>query len=200
MFLGRIITSSKNLQTIDFIDKTSSVSNIDPSIPTLIIGKEKAKEIYGKDKVHILDKEIIPNVFWTYSKMEKRTAFEEDLEAFNNLIIKRLNKEIKYYYFNIFTEKFSKIKKFIKYIENGPVKYIYKNKDHLYIYSSKSVIGFSLRDTDYIGIDREKIISRIKSNSNNIMIEDENFISDKMKRMVRNANILVPYLYFLQQQ
>ena len=76
-YLGRVITNGRKINTIDFVDKTSKYDSIDTSIPTLIIGKALAEKIYGKDKIHILTKKIEDNVFWTYSKTEKRQKYEK---------------------------------------------------------------------------------------------------------------------------
>jgi hypothetical protein len=49
MNIGRIITKNKNIDTLDFVDVTSDISSIDNFVPTLIIGKKQAEEIYGKE-------------------------------------------------------------------------------------------------------------------------------------------------------
>ena len=59
MNIGRIITKNKNIDTLDFVDVTEHIGNIDNFIPTLIVGKKNAEEIYGKDNVKVLDKKII---------------------------------------------------------------------------------------------------------------------------------------------
>lgn len=199
MFLGRVITTSKNIKLLDFIEKTDDLTKADGTLPTLIVGKAKAIEIFGKENVHILNRKLMDNVYWTYSKMEKRTVFESDIAKFSEAIEKTLEKSVKYYYFNIFTEPLSSVKKFIKFMRGKSIKYVYIKNDHAYIYGGKSVIGFSLRDTDYIGIDRSKVIGKIKKNPNNILITDD-FLSESTKKTINNVNIMVPYLYFMMKQ
>ena len=53
MFFGRIITRSKRIEANELIDVTSDIASIDPSIPTLIVGKQLAVEMFGADKVKV---------------------------------------------------------------------------------------------------------------------------------------------------
>ena len=51
MNIGRIISNKENIDTLDFVDVTKNIGSIDNFIPTLIIGKKKAEEIYGKENI-----------------------------------------------------------------------------------------------------------------------------------------------------
>ena len=53
MYIGRVITNSKKIEVLDFIDKTADVSKVNGDIPTLIVGKSFAESIYGKENVRI---------------------------------------------------------------------------------------------------------------------------------------------------
>ena len=90
MYIGRIITKGKNLETLDFVEVTTKFEKGDNSIPTLIIGKENAEKIYGKENIHVLDKKIEDNVYWTFGKLERRNDFERDLQSFNKLLLDNL--------------------------------------------------------------------------------------------------------------
>lgn len=200
-YLGRVITNGRKINTIDFVDKTSKYDSIDTSIPTLIIGKALAEKIYGKDKIHILTKKIEDNVFWTYSKTEKRNEFEADMEKFNAYIIKNMRSRLKYTYFSVLTNPFSKVKSLIKYISDKNIKkVIYIYNKHLYIYSGKNlVLGLSLVETEYIGLNSEKIVTKIKKNPNNIIIENDYFLSYSMKIRLDDDFVVIPYLYSLEK-
>lgn len=80
MFIGRIITKSKNVDTIDFVDITSDKSSVNGkdgcSIPTLVIGKKNIIDIVGEDNVHYLDKKVANNLYWTFAKTEQRNEYE----------------------------------------------------------------------------------------------------------------------------
>lgn len=186
---------------MDFIDVTADTSAIDNSMPTLIIGKKRAEEIYGKDKIKVLNKRIEENIYWTYAKNERRNDFEKDVQAFNKIVTNTIFSKIKYEFFNIMMEPYSRIKAFIRFIKSSRKKIIYKANNHLYIYTegNNNIIGLSLSDAVYCGISENKIMNKIKANINNTIIEDNNFLTPKMKQMLSDSNIYVPYLYFLSQ-
>ena len=110
MYIGRIITKGKNLETVDFVDITQQLNITDKTVPTLIIGKQNAEKIYGKENVHVLDKKIEDNVYWTFGKLERRNDFERDLLAFNKMLIKKLFKNVNYEYFNVYTSDYNEEK------------------------------------------------------------------------------------------
>lgn len=194
MFLGRIISNSKQLDVPFFIEITDKCDNY--SIPTLIIGKKRAIELFGVENIHVLDKKIQENVYWTFAKNERRVDFEEDLKNFINLLVKKIDFSVNYYFINIFTEKYSFLKKFINYIYSDELKSVYVIKKHIYIYSGKSVIGLSRYDLDYIGVDSDKVINKIKSNPKNIVFT-ENEIRPDIVKFSKSSNIIVPYLYYI---
>lgn len=200
MFLGRIITKNKTFKPLDFIEKTSELV-VDNTIPTLIIGRDNAEEIYGKEKIRVLNKQIEPNVYWTFRKTERRVDYEDNLNLFYERIKKYLNTKVEYVYYNIFTEENERTIKFIDWLYNGKKKYVYIHNEHLYIYSGgKKVIGLSLRDIEYIGKDKQKVIGKIKNNPNNIVIENKDFISFEFLQLIGDNEKFIPYLYFLTKE
>lgn len=200
MYIGRIITNMRKVDTIDFVEKSSKTDSIDTSIPTLIIGKELAESVCGKENIHVLDKKIGKNLYWTYTKLEKRNEFENDLLMFNELVVSKLSNSVKYTFINIFCESLARIKSIIGFIRNDSDKIFYLTDRHIYLYYEGNVIGFSLDYTRYIGIKDDKIRSLIKEGKNNIILDNDSFISYKMKMFIPSCNILVPYLYFLKNK
>lgn len=197
MYIGRIISKNKNIDTLDFVDVTENIGSIDNFIPTLIIGKKKAEDIYGKENIKVLDKKITDNVSWTFDKVEHRNEYERDLKAFNDSLIKTIKKNIKYEFFNIYIEPISRIKKLISFIKSPKIKYIYIFNNHIYMYYNNIVYGISLSDIEYLGINKNRILKLLNSNSSNIIVENHDFLSKKMKQTIKDDKILVPYLYFL---
>ena len=197
MNIGRIISKNKNIDTLDFVDVTENIGSIDNFIPTLIIGKKKAEDIYGKENIKVLDKKITDNVSWTFDKVERRNEYERDLKAFNDSLIKTIKRNIKYEFFNIYIEPISRIKKLISFIKSPKIKYIYIFNNHIYMYYNNIVYGISLSDIEYLGINKNRILKLLNSNSSNIIIENNDFLSKKMKQTIKDDKILVPYLYFL---
>lgn len=199
MILGRILTKSKKIETIDYVEVTDDFSKAtDTSIPTLIIGKTNVESLFGKDKIHYLDKRISNNVSWTFAKTERRNEFEKDLDKFNKLIINTLIKSISYKFVNIFTTELSDIKKLIRKIDDKTLKVAYVTQNTLYIYNDLMVYGLSIRDLDYVGISKEHLLSRLKKNKNVKLLTNNFFLKKTIKLKTDYSKILVPYLYFLE--
>lgn len=199
MFLGRVITKSKKVPVVDFVEVTTQ-KVLTNDVPTLVIGKSVADEIFGSENVKVLDKNISENVMWTFLKTERRVDYEKDVEKFNQEVIRNLRKSVQYKYFNIFTESFDLSKKFIDFLyKNKRKKHIYKYGHHLYIYpeGTNVVYGLSLESIGYIGKDIGDVMEKIKKNVNNFVFEDDNFISSRMARRINNDKTLIPYLHFV---
>ena len=194
MFLGRIVTKGKMPDVPFFIEVTESSGDF--SIPTLIIGKKRAIELFGVENVHVLDKKIQDNVYWTFAKNERRVDYEDDTKKFIDSLVKKINFGVNYYFINIFTEKLSFLKRFIKYVYNNEKKSVYVTKKHIYFYSGKNVVGLSRGDFEYIGIDSDKVVAKIKSNPQNIVFTDDE-ISPDIVKFAKSSNIIVPYLHYI---
>lgn len=194
MCIANIIT--KKRYTFDsLICKCKNIEEIDSSKPTLIIGWEEVKSIYGNN-ISILEKKINENIFWTFDKTERRNDYEKDVNSFYYFIIKNLIKNIKYRFINIITINYSLAKRFIRFINNDEIKYIYiYDNRFIFIYCKGVVCGLSLDDLDYLNIDIKKCINIIKSNKNNNVIDNDLFLSIKLRRIIGDDKMIIPYLY-----
>ena len=69
--------------------------------------------------------------------------------------------------------------------------------DMVYIFDSENnvVVGFSLRDIDYMGKERKGIFSKIYRNPNNSIIDMKDTLTWDTKNALRNCNYVIPYLY-----
>lgn len=194
MCIANIIT--KKRYTFDsLICKCKSMDEIDSSKPTLIIGWDEVKSIYGKN-LSILEKKISDNIFWTFDKTERRNDYEKDINAFYCFILKNLIKSIKYKFINTITIKYSLAKRFINFINNDETKYIYiYNNRFVFIYCNGVVCGVSLDDLDYLGININKCIEKLKCNKNNHVVDNDSFLSIKLRRIIGDDKMIIPYLY-----
>lgn len=197
MYIGRIITKNKNINTLDFVDVTDNFGSIDNFVPTLVIGKKNAENFFGKHNIKVLDKHINDNVIWTFDKTERRNEYENELLKFNSNLIKNINKKIKYEFFNFFIEPCSRVKKLLRFVKSNTDKYIYINNEHVYMYFNDKIYGFSLTDIEYMGVSKNKVLTLLKSNEHNHIVYNKDFLSQKMRNIIKDNNILVPYFYFL---
>lgn len=197
MFFGRIITRSKRIEANELIDVTSDIASIDPSIPTLIVGKQLAVEMFGADKVKVLNKNIDKNISWTFLKTERRSDFEKDISNFKNDVMRRITKSVKYYYVDVITSSAYKMMRFVRMLADGRPKTVFIRNNNMYIYVDKWVFGVSLDDIEYIGINRNKVFSFIKRLRNVRFVYDNKNWSIELKRETFDNAIIVPYISFV---
>jgi hypothetical protein len=189
--LGYIITDRK-LKNIDgFVEQVNDISLADSTKPILIIGWKNAKNYNGYTS--ILEKQIGENIYWTFSKSESRTDFEEDLQKFYDIIYNNILNNINYYYINIFKLKYNNIKKLYNILFSSENKNIYISNGIVYIPYNGNIIGLSLFILEYCGINKEKIINKIKSNPNNNIFEDNDKFVFKLNKRLGNKKYAIPY-------
>ena len=179
------------------IDVTSDIASIDPSIPTLIVGKQLAVEMFGADKVKVLNKSIDKNISWTFLKTERRSDFEKDISNFKNDVMRRITKSVKYYYVDVITSSAYKMMRFVRMLADGRPKTVFIRNNNMYIYVDKWVFGVSLDDIEYIGINRNKVFSFIKRLRNVRFVYDNKNWSIELKRETFDNAIIVPYISFV---
>ena len=195
MFLGRIISGSKTIEVPFFIEVTQKYE--DDGVPTLIIGKKRAIDAFGKENVHVLDRSLKENTWWTYAKNERRVEYEEDTKKFIEFVSKKAISSVDYYFLNIFTERYSFFKKFLRWMDSNKPKSVFITDRHVYIYGGKSVIGLSLDDFKYAGVSPKKVLSRIRQNKANIVFDETDCDLTGIKMNLYGRNIVMPYIHFL---
>ena len=187
--IGNIIVSSPNSKVDDCYNKFLSLSNVDNNLPTMIIGLKNAKQ--NIENFSIFKKEYRNNMlWWTFSKTEKRSDYDKDIQKFYEICINNIINNIKYYNININELTYSKIKKLIKYIKNNNKKIYYiDNNKFVFIYDiekTKNIYGISLNTCAFYGISKEKILKLIVSNSKNEQKKNFYEIPNKVRRIVND--------------
>ena len=195
MYLGRIISKRPIADLPEYIEVSDTF--VDDGVPTLVVGKKVTAELFGPESMKVLDKRIRGEVYWTFSKFERRTDFEDDVKWFVDHTVQLADAGLQYYFVNIFTESLTFLKKFIRYVRSAKTKSVYNNGVHLFFYSGKQVIGLSLDDCEYAGISKEKILSKVERNPYNHLFTASEFVTPTMSASVRNNDKLVPYIHFM---
>ena len=191
MILGYIVTDRKLTNIDGFVEQVNDISLADPTKPILIVGWKKARE--DSRYKSILEKQLDENVFWTFSKTESRSDFEDDLKIFYNIIYNNILNNINYHYINIFKLKYNNIKKLYNIIlTSGEVKNIYLSNSLLYIPYEGKVFGLSLSTLEYCGIPTDKVLNKIKSKGINIIEDNGKFIF-KLSKQLGNKKYAIPY-------
>lgn len=195
--LGSIVSKRKIKDTVGFVEVVNDITEVSGQTnPILVIGLNEAKKI--APSFSILNKKIDKEVFWTYGKTEKRDEHEKDIKKFYEYVLNKVVNEVPYYYVNLLTLKYNKAKNLINIINNNILKYIYINNNIIYIYYNNYILGISLTIAEYMGIKREKILSRIRSNPQNIVSYTDSFLDTNMRKVINNKKYVIPYFMAIQ--
>ena len=190
--LGYIVSKIKIKESVGFVEVVKSFDEIiDPTKPILIVGLNEAKKY--TDTFSILNKQLDINVFWTFSKYEKRVDYEKDIIGFYDYILKYNIDNVKYYYLNIITTKLNNVKKLINFVKKNDYKYIYISNDMVYVDMDNNIIGISLNVCEYCGVKKEKILKLLHNNKTNIISYNDYFLDNKIKKIINNKKYVIPY-------
>ncbi len=195
--IGYIVTKNKIENILSCIKVVPSYRSIeDKNKPILIIGLEEAKK--HASSFSILEKKIGEKMFWTFGKREKRTDYEKDIEKFQEYVLKCALNEIKYYYLNILTVKYHKIKKLIEIVNNADEKIFYVDKKMFYMYYNNYVLGMSVDILEYLGVKKKKILNIIQKNEKNKVFFNDFKFNYKIKKLIESKKYITPYFLSLE--
>lgn len=190
--LGSIVTKKNIKENIGFVEIVNDIECVnDKTKPILIIGYKEAKLLYPN--ISILEKKISNNIFWTFSKNEKKYEYDKDIKWFYNYVIISAINNINYYYINIINLKYNQIKNIINILNNNIKKYIYINNNIIYIYYNNYILGLSLEMTDYAGFERNKILKYVKNSYNSVIKYSDAFLDLSLKKIINNKKYVIPY-------
>jgi hypothetical protein len=196
MKLANIVTTVSVNVTKDF-NVVKSLDEIIQGLPTLIIGWDYVKKNYSN--YDISERTLGPNLYWTFKKTEKRDLHEEDIYNFTRLIYNSLTKDVSYVFIDPIITKKRVIKKILKKIHNTKDISSYQHNSMVYIYGEKIIFGIDLNLTEFIGLDTNKIISKIKDKSKHFLTENSIFIEYKNRvENLDNQVKYIPYLYSIE--
>lgn len=187
MILGYIVCDKKIKNLDGFVVQVDNISLADTTKPILIVGWKNAKQ--DPRYKSILDKQLDENVFWTFSRTESRSDFEEDLKLYYSYIYNNILNNIIYNNINIFKLKYNKIKKLFNILKN---KNIYLSNNMLYIPHEGRILGLSISILEYCGIKKEKILEKIKKLNSNIFEDNTKFIF-KLSKQLGDKKYAIPY-------
>lgn len=195
-YIANIVTKNK-IEVSSFFNVTSSFTDIDINIPTLIVGWNDVKQLFPKQD--ILNPKINENITWTFSKREKRYQYEKDLTFFIDKVVRGIDNKIKYRFFNYALSPQNRRDNFIEYVQTGDCS-IYYNTRFLYVYNIKDkiTIGISLVDLSYIGINIKDFILTLNKYNNNIICENLKCITSDSYSLIKDNTKIIAYLNYLR--
>lgn len=193
-YLANIYTKSK-LELEPFFNIVDDENKIIDGIPTLIVGWDSVKSLYGE--VNILEKKVKNNVYWTFGKRERRNIMEVDLQRFKKDSVSMATKFVKYRFFNILTAENEKKRGFYTMLKDSRHKTVFSFNNMLYIYveGTNTVVAISLRDVEYVGGDIKKIFSTLYNNKFVKVANDDELKSTNAKFFFKDNIYLIPYIF-----
>ena len=191
------IFSRSNIEAPQDFNVVTSFNDIIEGLPTLIVGYDYVNEHYPD--FDITDICLGDNFYWTFRKTEKRDKYEQDLKWFITKVYADLTNELSYVFVDPIQYRGKTLVKIVKKIYSLKNIISYVNHDMIYIYGDKLIFGVDLRLLTYMGVDTQKIQSKIKAasavflGSSDIFIEYKNTISS-----LDNKARYLPFLYSIR--
>jgi hypothetical protein len=196
MLIANIVSATNVNVSCDF-NVVNSLDQTVQGLPTLIVGWDFIKKNYPD--YNIINRKLNENLFWTFKKTEKRELHEEDIYNFVEKSYKNLIKDITYTFIDPILFSRKNIVKIIKAINNTNKVISYKHENMLYIYFERYIFGVDLTFTEFIGLNNEKLLSKI--NKKSYIFLDKNTIFIEYKKRIENLENqvkFIPYLYSLE--
>lgn len=192
-YLANVLTV-ENFEDHTYYNVVSNPKNLIDGIPTLIVGWETAKELHPD--ASILNWKIDNDTYWTYGRRVKREKNEADIKAFKQLVMSRAVKNIEYFFFNVLTATKEEKMRFNIILSDSRVKFALISNGMLYVYfpETSEVIGVSLSDIEYSGIDSGKLLRKVHNNRAIRIVEERDFVSFETRELIKNKKYMIPYL------
>lgn len=195
MGIGNIITLEEINLGSEFKIYNSLTNIENTSLPTLVIGCEFCKSLYGVN-LDFNTCNVKDNIYWTFTKKELRKNYFNDLEKFIQLSFEESVKKIKYVYLDLIISNYRTNKKIIKKLISLDKPISYLKGDMIYIYSNNIIFGVDLNLVDMVEYNRNKIIKKIKDKSL-VFLEGSEILleyGEYMERLKNNYKF-IPYIY-----
>jgi len=199
MEIGNIVSKTPIETNVGF-NLVESIDDIIEGIPTLIVGHNIVKEKYGED-LDFMDRvigDMDDEIFWTFTKEEQRKYHMIDVNTFINYCYQKSVDHINYVFVDPIQFKFTQLKKVIKKIKTikKPISFYHEEKNMIYIYGDNLIFGIDLKLVRFIGIDDNKVKSKINVISTVFLEGSEILIEykDYLERLGNQAKY-IPFLY-----
>ena len=183
------IVSTINITVSDDFNVVMALDDIIQGLPTLIIGWDYIKKNFPD--YDIIDRNLGNNIFWTFKPTEKRDLYQQDLYNFINSTYKNLLVKVKYYFIDPFTLTRKQVRKIVQKIltSNDKISYLFDNM----------IIGINLEMLEFMGLNTDKIVSKIKSSDGIFLDKDLIFIEYKDKVEMLDGKVrFLPLLYSIK--
>lgn len=196
MKVANIVSRDKINVSVD-INVVQSMDEIIHGLPTLLVGWDFVKKNYPE--YNIIDRKLGPNLYWTFKKTEKREIHEEDIFFFTENAYKHLIHNVQYIFIDPILFKRSKIKKILRKIDGIDKLYAYTHGNMIYLFGDNLIFGIDIKLIEYIGLNTNKMLNKIKQKCYIFLDKKDIFIEYKSRVEILNDEVkYIPLLYSIE--
>jgi hypothetical protein len=196
MKIANIVSTSK-VEAPEEFNVVNSVNEIIDGLPTLIIGYDIVNNLYPD--FDIINISLGENKYWTFKRTEKRDKYESDLKWFISKVYADLTNDLSYVFVDPIQYKGKTLIKIIKkiYSLKDPISFL--NEQMLYVYGDTFIFGIDLKLLAFMGVDTNKIKTRINAISS-VFLSDAKILIEYKKNIeaLENKVRYLPYLYSIR--
>lgn len=193
MKIANIVSTSK-VDVPEEFNVVKSVSEIIDGLPTLIVGYETVNNLYPD--FDIINISLGDNKYWTFKRTEKRDKYESDLKWFISKVYGDLTNQLIYLFVDPIQYRGKTLIKIIKkiYSLKDPITFLHEQM--LYVYGDGFIFGIDLKLLAFMGVDTNKIKTRINAISR-VFLDDSKILIEYKKNIeaLDNKVRYLPYLY-----
>lgn len=196
MKIANIVTNNKINVSEDF-NVVKSMDEIIHGLPTLIVSFSYVNKHYPD--FDVMEMYIQDNLYWTCTPSEGRDKFREDVFHFVYMVYKDLFDKVSYVFVDPIQYKPKALLKITRKFLSLENKITYIHGKMIYIFSDNIIFGVDLNLLEYIGLDIEKIKTKIISLSSVFLVHEDIFIEYKHTiEDFDNQYRYIPYLYSIK--
>ena len=196
MKIANIVSTSK-VEVPEEFNVVNSVNEIIDGLPTLIIGYDIVNNLFPD--FDIINISLGENKYWTFKRTEKRDKYEADLKWFISKVYSDLTNDISYVFVDPIQYKGKTLIKIIKKIYSLKDPIAFLNEQMLYVYGESFIFGIDLKLLGFMGVDTDKIKTRINAISRVFLQESKILIEYKKNiEALDNKVRYLPYLYSIR--
>ena len=198
MKIGNIV-AKQTLDSYNGFNIYENYEDVDNELPTLIVGLKPVKKIIPD--FDILNRVIDNKTSWTFTLKEKRDYHNEDLVKFKDFCYGYLIKDVTYLYIDPFNYKLRGIKKIIKRIRNTDKLISFHYNNMVYLLSDKIIFGINLDVLEFLEININRLLDKIKRISH-VFLDDKEILIEYINHMEHfNDEVkYVPLLYSINNE
>ena len=176
--IGNIITDI--IIDVDRFNVLSDYTQRDINLPTLIVGYTKLMTLFPDYTIKYKDNKVSDNIYWTYSRSEKRGLYQQELYNFKQSSYQKLFNDFNYYFVDFIVLTNNKLLKIINKIKTSKNIIFCEYDKGFFILYNNTVLGFNNINIEYSGNKIETLKEHMLTSNNLINCNISNYDNEQM--------------------